>query len=45
MGGRQVKGEAEKERSVYGGHANNINGASALPAGAHSAPNTHCHSD
>lgn len=44
-GGRQVIEEEEGEGRGYRGDVRNINRGSALPAGAHSAPNTHCHSD
>lgn len=44
-GGRQVIEEEEEEGNGYGGDVRNINRGSGLPAGAHSAPNTYCHSD
>lgn len=40
-GGRQVIEEEEEERRGYGGDVRNINRGPGLPAGAHSAPNTH----
>lgn len=44
-GGRRVIEEEEEEGRGYGGDVRNINRGSGLPAGAHSAPNTYCHSD
>lgn len=41
-GGRQV---IEKAGRGYRGDVRNINRGSGLPAEAHSAPNTYCHSD
>lgn len=44
-GGRRVIEEEEEEGRGYRGDVRNINRGSGLPAGAHSAPNTYCHSD
>lgn len=44
-GGRPVIEEEEEEGRGYRGYVRNINRGSGLPAGAHSAPNTYCHSD
>lgn len=44
-GGRQDIEKEEEEGRGYRGDVRNINRGSGLPAGAHSAPNTYCHSD
>lgn len=44
-GSRQIIEEKEEEERGYRGDVRNINRGSGLPAGAHSAPNTYCHSD